>query len=643
MSAIFGKITYQQRKDLTKDCEKMLQGYEKCVFDRTHTELFEKGFMGCVSLFVQETDQNDLLPINKTPCCISFDGMIDNRSELCMNLHLSEDTPNGQLVFHAYQKWNTDMLLHLEGIYSIAIYDFSNDTLFIANDRTASRCLYYYVSEEECIFSTLLRPIVNVQTNPSVLSEQYLTDYAFLPGLMPTLTPHETPYEHIYKLEPATFLLIQKGKIFAKKQYWKPIPNAKSYKKSECGKAFLSLFESCVAKVIHTPFPVSIAMSSGLDSSSIGAVAATQLREQNRPLHTFTYIPVTDDIPKFSSYDIVNEKDDVLKIAAIHPNMIPHFITNDGKDCYQELDTLLDELEIPIKAFVNAPILRYLYQQSHKEGCRIVLNGQYGNSTISFGNPDDIMYHLYKQKDYVNLLTNQWNYCSKTKVPFFKDTIQLIKYFKQLNHSKTDQKSSKQYLEPFFFSKELFEETEKEKRFLQNGMITNQYFIPAKKDYPDISYSQSALTYIGEFETKLGLYTGVMVRDVSRDPSIIQFCNDIPFGAFMQHGIPRWLIRGNFSSYLPKELLHNMIRYGLQNGDWLVRLSPSWNKYHTEMTILLQDSAYSRYLNIESLSNFLKENQIIKTDDISLDSKFTFFSFVYIFLKYLQKNKDSSL
>lgn len=640
MSAIFGKTYYQISTDITIECETMLQGYQKCVFDRSHTETFANGYMGCVQLFIQPKDEQDILPYVVEHYCITFDGIIDNAEELTASLALPSNTPNGKIIYHTYKKWNIDMLSHLKGIYALAIYDTENDTLFLANDRTASRCLYYYVNEKECIFSTLLRPILKVQSERSILNEQYMTDFALLPGLMPTLTANETPYEQIFKLEPATYLLIKNGAIIEKKHYWNPIPDSHTYKKSECGKAFMNIFNQCIENAIHTPYGVAIAMSSGLDSSSVGAVAAAQLRAQHRSLHTYTYVPITDDITKFHSYDIVNEKDDVLKIVAKHSNMIPHFITNEGKDCYQEMDTLIDEMEIPFKSFVNSPILRYLYQSARQEGCRVVLNGQCGNSTISYGKPDDILYHFYQTKQYGTLLMNQWKYCRRTHIPFIKDTKSLLHYFMHQKGIEKRYPLTEESLQPTFFSPDLITKYNKIPRFQQNGIQLNPYHMLSQIEYSKYAYSQSALSYIGETETKLGLYCGVLIRDITRDPDIIQFCNDIPYGAFMQDGLPRWLIRGNFQDYLPKEITHNLIRYGLQNGDWIIRLNQNWKQYHMVLSELFHQKQYKAYFNIDTINCFLDSHMTLNPDDNTLDESLTNLSFAYIFARYLMRNDD---
>lgn len=639
MSAIFGKIYYHTSNRISSECETMLNGYQKCVADRFHAENFQTGFMGCCQLFVQKNDEKDILPLTIGSICIDFDGMLDNVEELIIELGLPTDTPNGNIIYHAYKKWQIDMLSHLKGIYALAIYNKSDDTLFLANDRTASRCLYYYTNEKECIFSTLLRPILSVQSEQSPLSEQYLSDFAILPGLMPSLTPHETPYEHIFKLEPATYLLIKGGNILVKEHYWYPVPDSKVYKKKECGSAFMNLFNQCVAKAIDTPYEIGIAMSSGLDSSSVGAVAATLLRAQNRSLYSYTYVPITDEIEKTHDYDIVNEKEDVLKIVAMHPNMIPHFITNEGKDCYQELDTILDEMEIPIKSFVNSPILRYLYKSARQEGCRIVLNGQFGNSTVSYGMPDDILYHFYQTKQYGTLLWNQWKYCKRAHIPFLKDTKALLRYFGSQKRMKERYAMTEETLYPNFFSADLITKYHKLTRFEENGIQMNPSHMLSKEEYPKYAYSPAALSYVGEIETKFSLYCGVLIRDVTRDPDIIQFCLDIPYGAYMQDGLPRWLIRGNFKKYLPKEITHTLFRYGLQNGDWIIRLKPDWEQYRMQLSECLNQKKYKDYLNTNAINAFLDSHTSLQIDDTTLEQSLTELTFVYILIRYWMQNE----
>lgn len=80
------------------------------------------------------------------------------------------------------------------------------------------------------------------------------------------------------------------------------------------------------------------------------------------------------------------------------------------------------------------------------------------------------------------------------------------------------------------------------------------------------------LSYIGEFETKLGLHYGLVFRDPTRDCRMIHFCYHLPYRYFAYQGTPRFLIRSAMKGRLPDAILDNWMRYGVQNADWFTRI-----------------------------------------------------------------------
>ena len=91
-------------------------------------------------------------------------------------------------------------------------------------------------------------------------------------------------------------------------------------------------------------------------------------------------------------------------------------------------------------------------------------------------------------------------------------------------------------------------------------------------------------SYLGELDTKLGLAHGIVIRDPGRDSRMISFCYNMPYKYFAHNGIPRWLIRGNFVDLLPHSLLDNLLRYGLQNADWINRLDRDWKEIYQKFS-----------------------------------------------------------
>ncbi|MGK0537397.1 asparagine synthase-related protein, partial [Bacillus sp. 'calajunan'] len=85
-----------------------------------------------------------------------------------------------------------------------------------------------------------------------------------------------TPYQGLMKL-PAASIQIIRGSHLEIKKYWdlKDIKDVKYSNKNEYAEHFKEVFFQSVKDCMRSNFPVSVAMSGGLDSTSIFSVGCT--------------------------------------------------------------------------------------------------------------------------------------------------------------------------------------------------------------------------------------------------------------------------------------------------------------------------------------------------------------------------------
>ncbi|MCR5754658.1 MAG: hypothetical protein K6G30_07600, partial [Acetatifactor sp.] len=327
MSAIWGMLSLSNAKPLPSDIDNLMEHTyrNKCRIDRVEGLQSGNCYMGCgVQYFTREA-VSEILPIYDAERKLFFtaDCILDNRAELFSKLAdatLPSDTPDGTLMYHAYIKWGIDCVKHFRGLFALAVYDKKLDALYLAADQTSSRCVYYYQTEDSVIFSSLIEPIRRVY--PALThSESYLCDFLTIPGLMPNLISTETPWENLFLINPGTYLRFSKGQ----KQeicYWtpaEPLQDCHCRTASECGTYFRSLYQDCVACALRTDGNVGISLSSGLDSASVGALAADLLAAKGQKLYTYTYVPFEEPIADGPSGNVYDETEDVKKIVAMHP------------------------------------------------------------------------------------------------------------------------------------------------------------------------------------------------------------------------------------------------------------------------------------------------------------------------------------
>lgn len=588
MSAIWGIISFQQTIN-QKKAEIMKQPYiEKCRLDQINFVSHSNYYFGCGIQHITQESNFEVLPIEDDSCCFTTDCLIDNRDELIHDLQIHSNeaahTSDGKLLYLSYKKWGIQFLKRIRGLFSLAIYEKNTKTAYLAVDQVSARCLYYYRSETELLFSTLIEPIRKYDKNIPE-NELYLKDFLVAPGLMPNIVPGETPCKNLFQLLPGSFLTISEGNI-TEQFYWTPALSENKYKchnAAEYGKSFRMLYESCVHDATRTNGNTGICLSSGLDSATVGALAADHLQTQGKTLYSYTYIPYENpDHLDSDKNHIVNEQAGVEELVRMHPNILPHFMHNNGKNCLQEISQLLSIMEIPFKAYVNLPNLFEIYQNANSQGCKIVLTGQCGNSTVSNGYIDDILYDIYTKRHYLQCLKWLNRYCKYVKEKrstALKSCWNYYHYADKIykNHSFTYMPDNP------FLSAEILMDYPMKNRF-QRGDCDLLVSIPTNEQtYQKNLWRLSMYTYIGAMETKLGLAAGIVLRDPTRDSRMVSFCYHLPYKYFAYQGEPRWLIRGNCKDILPPCLYENWFRYGVQNIDWLLRLQRDSKKILPEI------------------------------------------------------------
>lgn len=634
MSAIWGLISDSllPGDDIN---DRMTSVYrERCKIDRYDYVRQEEAYFAAGIQYITSESEHETMPVYDQDRQVLFtaDCLLDNRQELLKELQCPADLPDGSLMYRAYLHWGMDCLIHFRGLFSLAIYDRTKETLYLAADQTASRCLYYYRTPSAVAFSTLIDPIRSVYPNIPH-NEWYLKDYLTAPGLMPNIVSQETPYQGIYKLEPGTYLTITRDTVKETK-YWDPsvrVPglSAGKHRKhtEEYGRKFKELYNECVIDAMRCNGEIGIAMSSGFDSATVGVQAAIHLDKQNRKLRTYTYIPYEKETVHHDKNNVMNEQKDVEAIAAMYPNMIPHFLNNNGKNCLEDLPDILKIMEIPFKAFVNLPNLCEIYRTAASQGCKVLLTGQCGNSTVSNGYIDNVLYDLYERKHYIKFLL--WlNRYSKTVRESRKKALRgCFHYFeyakKAYNKEKFEYKPTNEFLK-----ENIMEGYPLEERYRNSGMGTLEKLpVPGRK-YREYLYKSALYTYMGELETKLGLAYGIVIRDPTKDMRMLSFCYHLPYPLFAYRGVPRWLIRGNLRGLLPDHILDQWMRYGVQNADYLSRILRDKTEVITELKDVLETSFFRKWVDHGKITEYLNTDD----DDLILRTYYTFDAIVYLYI-----------
>ncbi|MBR3579574.1 MAG: hypothetical protein IKN95_01080 [Lachnospiraceae bacterium] len=566
MSAIWGCIKLDTNAIIPENAlSKMKETYEtKCKIDRIEYISFEEGFFACGIQYVTPLAYKEHLPCkNDSGLYFTADCIIDNGDR---------SIPDGEYLFKQFSEKGPDCLKEILGAYAIAAWNEKEKILYLGTDPLASRCLYYYIRDGILAFSTLIEPIRLIFPDIE-LNENYIKDFLVAPTLIPNIVASESAYLGIKKIIQGEYVVFNADSDKAVKYFDPKVYNKGMHLRTikEVDRTFRTLYEKCVGDQIRNEI-TGVAMSSGLDSSSIAVLAANKIKkEKHGRLLAYTYVPRIKI--ESSQGFITDETAEVMEIVKQNPIIEPHFLDNKGRNCVEQIPEVVSLTEMPIKAVVNFPNLIELYETSTKDGCRIVLNGQVGNFTVSNGKPDDIFFDLYKKHRYFSLTFSIYRLCRGIGASFTKSYRNFLSGLKRaLEQEKHPKNFSDNELSNPYLDKKIFYNYPADERFCGFNYDNGEIVPTDEKKYKSMLITHPSFVYIGEIETKIGLRYGLVIRDPSRDARIISFCHKLSYRFFAYHGMPRSLIRRNFQDLIPKRMLTDWKRYGEQNADWQLRI-----------------------------------------------------------------------
>jgi len=212
--------------------------------------------------------------------CLVLDGRVDNRAELQRALaaagaHLRNDT-DAELVLQSYEVWGEACPKRIIGDFAFAIWDARKQQLFCARDFLGIKPFYYYADEHTFRFGSELHQILEDESIRREPNEGMIGEY-----LANAITSQEEAlYQGILRLPPAHSLIVGEGR-FRKQRYWTPdfSKNIRYQTDTEYAEHFLAIFKESIRCRLRSIGSVGIALSGGLDSSSIACVAQSLYRD----------------------------------------------------------------------------------------------------------------------------------------------------------------------------------------------------------------------------------------------------------------------------------------------------------------------------------------------------------------------------
>ena len=471
-----------------------------------------------------------------------FNGAIYNYIELKEELkelgYTFKTHSDTEVLLSAYDCWGEECVKKFNGMWSFAIFDVKKNILFCSRDRFGIKPFYYYTDKEKFVFASEIKPILEIEKIETANLQTILT---FLIINISDQT-NETYFKDIFKLPGAHNLIYDLNtNDFTIRKYYDIEFNEEISKLNleDSIVLFEKEFEKSIQLRLRSDVKIGAAVSSGLDSSYLAAVATKNLRAINKD-DNFVAITVGSLDKEFDETALSEVVTDHLEIK--HDIIKPK--TDEFKNSFEKVIFIHEEPFGGISIYMQ----KFLMKEANKLGIKVLLDGQ-GADEILLGYSRYSAAYLKSHSFLKNLrfLKNIKSHYSISlikacKIYFYytnfsvkkmmyrkRGSIMKFKYFKKVDYSKTID-------------------------------LTNSYKNIFKLQKNEIFWCQ--LPELLKWEDKNAMNYSIESRLPYLDYKFVEACLSINNNYKIKNGWSKYILRKNLEKYLPDEITYNNKKIG---------------------------------------------------------------------------------
>lgn len=292
------------------------------------------------------------------------------KAELCAAGFSFETSSDTEVLLTAYIAYGKRCVEKLNGIFSFAIWNSREKSVFLARDRAGVKPFFYMEKDGRFLFGSEIKALFAYPGVKPVLGRYGLCEIF---GLGPARSPGCGVFEGIHEIPPAHCALLDYSglKLW---RYWdmEAKEHTESYEETVDHVRFL-LFDA-IRRQLVSDVPICTLLSGGLDSSIVSAVAAEYLKEQGKQLDTYSFDYVDNDIHfKASKFQPAQDRPFVDKMAA-HIGSNHHYLICNYDELYEKLFSAVRAKDLPGMADVDSSML--FFAGKIKENHTVCLSGE---------------------------------------------------------------------------------------------------------------------------------------------------------------------------------------------------------------------------------------------------------------------------
>lgn len=214
---------------------------------------------------------------------VIFNGEIYNFQELRERLeprHKFTSRADTEVIVHLYEEEGEELFKKLNGMFAIALFDERNKKLVLARDRIGKKPLYWGIFNGTLVFGSELKALARHPLFKKELDLESLGKYLSY-EYVPT---SRSIWKDVSKLEPATYLVWQNGKL-SKGKFWDPNFVLRDLSLPEAVFRLDKCIDESVRQRLVSDVPLGVFLSGGIDSATIAYYAQ---KNSPQPIKTFS-------------------------------------------------------------------------------------------------------------------------------------------------------------------------------------------------------------------------------------------------------------------------------------------------------------------------------------------------------------------
>lgn len=474
-------------------------------------------------------------------CSIVYNGEIYNTKELREMLKTRgwnfSTTCDTEVILLGFMEFGPEFVKQLNGIFAFAIWDSSEETLYLFRDPMGVKPLFYMECNEELVFASEIKGVL---AHPDAKAELDRNGLNEIFGIGPARSVGCGVLKGMREVCPGEYLICGRnssgsrgasgslhenskpGVSLQQNTYWRleSHPHTDSYEKTIETVSFL--VQDAIRRQMVSDVPICTFLSGGVDSSLVSAVCARELKKQGKQLSTFSF-DFVDNQKNFKANAFQPSQDRPFVEKMVEYIGSNHtFLECDNKHQIEMLYDSVKAHDLPAMADVDSSMLYFCSQvsKSHK----VTLTGECADEI--FGG-----YPWFHKEECMKTEAFPWTMDLSSRKELLSD-----EFLEFLNMDAYVQEA---YHRSVAETPKCAEDSPTEARRREIAYLNLKWFMQTLLNRMD----------------RTSMYSGLEARVPFADTRIVQYVWNVPWDMKARNGVVKNLLRESGRGLLPEEVL----------------------------------------------------------------------------------------